>query len=271
MLHTRDGVTCTVDNALKGILYLVDIRDATQGNHWELSTGKVDVTCQLEEFASTCVLSIDVGSKGCKVISALQDVWALFGALAFEAIARGALLHGGPGERQDRLSAIGEVSVVGGAGQKWGTDGLFGRTVGEAGSHNLLVSQQGLHVGARHDGSADSGDAVGGRVVVRTEADGQRAVGLGSEADVAALVRTGAVAVEASRCRHIVFFVTFRIIAHQGELTVLISVVRVSENHLLLEFREVVGYNVGRCVRSKAERSGHKGRNRKELLHNAII
>ena len=87
MLYTRDGVTCTVDDTLKCILYLVDIRDATQCNHWELSTGKVDVTSQLEEFASTRVLGIDVGSEGCKVISALQDVWTLFGALTFETIA----------------------------------------------------------------------------------------------------------------------------------------------------------------------------------------
>ena len=105
MLHTRDGVTCPIDDALEGILHLVVIRNATQCNHWELSTCKVDVTSQLEEFASTRVLGIDVGSKSSKVISTLQDVWTLFGALAFEAIACWASFGSRVFKFLDRLAA----------------------------------------------------------------------------------------------------------------------------------------------------------------------
>ena len=113
VLHTRNDVVLAVNHAFKGILHLVDIRDAIQGNHGELSTGEVDVIGNLEVLASTRVVSIDLGCKGSEVGGALQQVGVLFGALAFEAIACRLFSFERVGEAIESHLAAGNIDLVG--------------------------------------------------------------------------------------------------------------------------------------------------------------
>ena len=75
---------------------------------------------------------------------------------------------------------------------------------------------------------------------------------------------------EACCSRNIFLATVSALIADEGKAVVLRSVRISSEIHLLGVLREIPGNHFGIGVHRKAERGGHKGRNRKDFLHNAI-